>query len=99
MTDMDKAIEEARAAVLPFESWERLPGESGLTYSAFRAFRDYGPERNIRKAVERQFRKAEGHDAKIEAAIARKYRVFSDATQAATLLVQSIPPAGAGGGL
>jgi hypothetical protein len=35
MTDMDKAIEEARVAVLPAnlrfdESWERLPGESGL---------------------------------------------------------------------
>jgi hypothetical protein len=52
MTDMDKAIEEARAAVLPFESWERLPGESGAAYAAFCAFRDYGPERNIRKAVE-----------------------------------------------
>jgi hypothetical protein len=52
MTDMDKAIEEARAAVMPFESWERLPGESGFAYAAFRAFRDYGPERNIRKAVE-----------------------------------------------
>jgi hypothetical protein len=52
MTDMDKAIEEAKAAVLPFESWERLPGESGLAYAAFCAFRDFGPERNIRKAVE-----------------------------------------------
>jgi hypothetical protein len=52
MTDMDKAIEEARAAVLPFESWERLPGESGAAYAAFCAYRDFGPERNIRKAVE-----------------------------------------------
>jgi hypothetical protein len=52
MTDMDKAIEEAKAVVLPFESWERLPGESGLAYTAFCAFRDFGPERNIRKAVE-----------------------------------------------
>ena len=52
MTDMDKAIEEAKASVLPFESWERLPGESGAAYSAFCAYRDYGPERNIRKAVE-----------------------------------------------
>jgi hypothetical protein len=52
MTDMDKAIEEARAAVMPFESWERLPGESGLAYAAFCTFRDYGPERNIRKAVD-----------------------------------------------
>jgi hypothetical protein len=52
MTDIDKSIEEAKAAVLPFESWERLPGESELAYTAFCAFRDYGPERNIRKAVE-----------------------------------------------
>jgi hypothetical protein len=51
MTDMDKAIEQARAAVMPFESWERLPGESALAYAAFCAFRDYGPERNIRKAA------------------------------------------------
>jgi hypothetical protein len=52
MTDMDKAIEEAKAAVMPFESWERLPGESGAAYSAFCTYRDYGSERNIRKAVE-----------------------------------------------
>jgi hypothetical protein len=76
MTDMDKAIEEARAAVMPFESWERLPGESGLAYAAFCAFRDYGPERNIRKAVEGQFNKAELSGAKIETAIAKKYRVW-----------------------
>jgi hypothetical protein len=76
MTDMDKAIEEARAAVMPFESWERLPGESALAYAAFCAFRDYGPERNIRKAVEGQFRKAEPYNTKIEAAIAKKYRVW-----------------------
>jgi hypothetical protein len=76
MTDMDKAIEEARAAVLPFESWERLPGESGLAYAAFCAFRDYGPERNIRKAVEGQFNKAELSGVKIETAIAKRYRVW-----------------------
>jgi hypothetical protein len=52
MTDFDKAIEQAKAEILPFESWERLPGESGGAYSAFCAFRDYGSDRNIRKAVE-----------------------------------------------
>jgi hypothetical protein len=52
MTDMDKAIEEARAAIMPFESWEQLPGESGRAYAAFCAFRDLGPERNIHKAVD-----------------------------------------------
>ncbi|GHU63603.1 hypothetical protein FACS189445_6840 [Spirochaetia bacterium] len=52
MTDMDKVIEEAKAAVMPFESWERLTGESGAAYAAFCAFRDLGLERNIRRAVE-----------------------------------------------
>jgi hypothetical protein len=52
MTDIGRAIEEAKASVMPFESWERLPGETGAAYAAFRAFRDLGLERNIRKAVE-----------------------------------------------
>ena len=52
MTDFEKVIEEAKAAVLPFESWERLTGESSLAYAAFCAFRDLGAERNIRRAVE-----------------------------------------------
>ena len=52
MTDFEKAIEEAKAEVLPFESWERLPGESGAAYMAFCAYRDYGADRNIRKALE-----------------------------------------------
>jgi hypothetical protein len=91
MTDIDKTIEEAwpksaLAAIMPFESWERLPGESGVAYSAFCAFRDFGPERNIRKAVEGQFRKAELPTEfppaaktprnELEAIIAKKYRVW-----------------------
>jgi hypothetical protein len=52
MTDFDKAIEEAKAEILPFESWEKLSGESSLAFSAFCSFRDLGAERNIRKAVE-----------------------------------------------
>jgi len=57
MTDIDKTIKEAwsksaLAEILPFESWERLPGETGAAFSAFCAFRDLGAERNIRKAVE-----------------------------------------------
>jgi hypothetical protein len=51
MTDMDKAVEEGRGALLPFESWERLPGESSAAYAAFCAFRDFGPERNVRRVV------------------------------------------------
>ena len=29
MPDIDKIIDEAKSCLLPFESWERLPGESG----------------------------------------------------------------------
>jgi hypothetical protein len=52
MIGIDKIIEEAKAETLPFESWERLIGESSLAFSAFCVFRDLGAERNIRKAVE-----------------------------------------------
>jgi hypothetical protein len=52
MTDIDKTIDEAKAAILPFESWGRLVGESSAAYAAFCAYRDYGPERNIRRTVE-----------------------------------------------
>ena len=52
MTDIDKTIEEAKAAILPYECWERLTGESSLAYAAFCVFRDLGAERSIRKAVE-----------------------------------------------
>ena len=52
MTDIDKVIEEAKAEMMPFESWERLPGETSAAFAAFCAFRDFGPERNIRKAVD-----------------------------------------------
>jgi len=52
MNDIEKAIEEAKADMLPFESWERLNGESSAAFSAFCVFRDLGLERNIRKAVE-----------------------------------------------
>jgi hypothetical protein len=52
MTDINKAIEEAKADSLPFESWERLTGESAGAFGAFCVFRDLGFERNIRKAVE-----------------------------------------------
>ena len=73
MTDFDKAVEEAwpnsaLAEMLPFESWERLAGESSLAFAAFCAFRDVGPERSIRKAVE----SAEQD----EAVRAKRYRVW-----------------------
>jgi hypothetical protein len=68
MIDFDKAIEEAKALNLPYESWERLPGETGAAFSAFCAFRDCGLERNIRKAIE-TVEKDEGVRAK-------RYRVW-----------------------
>ena len=52
MTNIDRMLLEAQAEVLPFESWERLPGESGAAFAAFCAYRDFGFDRNIRKAVE-----------------------------------------------
>jgi len=52
MTDFEKAIEEAKSEMLPYESWERLTGETSAAFSAFCAFRDCGADRNIRKAVE-----------------------------------------------
>jgi hypothetical protein len=57
MTDFEKAIEaawpkSALADMLPFESWERLAGESGAAFAAFCAYRDLGLERNIRKAAD-----------------------------------------------
>jgi hypothetical protein len=52
MTDIDKTIEEVKAEMLPYESWEKLAGETSLAFSAFCAFRDLGAARNIRRAVE-----------------------------------------------
>jgi hypothetical protein len=68
MTDIDKAIEEAKTEILPFESWERLAGESGAAFAAFCAFRDCGLERNVRRAVESV--------EKDEAVRAKRYRVW-----------------------
>jgi len=68
MTDFDKTIEEAKAAMLPFESWERLTGESSAAFAAFCAFRDFGAERSIRKAVD-------GYE-KDEEVRAKRYRVW-----------------------
>jgi len=57
MTDIDKAIEEAWPQgalrdMLPYESWERLTGETSAAFAAFCSYRDLGAERNIRRAVE-----------------------------------------------
>jgi hypothetical protein len=52
MNDIEKVIEEAKAEVLPFESWEMLQGEKAPAFAAFCSYRDLGAERNIRRAVE-----------------------------------------------
>jgi hypothetical protein len=70
MTDIEKAIEETKAELLPFESWERLTGESPAAFSAFCVFRDYGPERNIRKAVEAK------HEGESDTLIEKQYRLW-----------------------
>jgi hypothetical protein len=64
----DETIEAVRLELLPFESWERLAGESAAAYAAFCAFRDFGAERNIRKAV--------GAAEKDETKQGKKYRVW-----------------------
>jgi transketolase len=53
MTNIDKILDEAKAGVMPFESWEMLTGETSAAFAAFCVYRDYGLERNIRKAVDR----------------------------------------------
>jgi hypothetical protein len=66
--DSAKVYEEVMASILPFESWEKLKGESGAAYAAFCVFRDFGVDRNIKKAV-----------ASVETDAARrerKYRVW-----------------------
>ena len=68
MTDFDKAIEQAKAEILPFESWERLPGETSAAFAAFCAFRDFGADRNIRNAVD--------STEKDEGVRAKRYRVW-----------------------
>ena len=53
---------------LTYESWERQKGETSLAFSAFCSFRDYGPERNIKKALLRV--------EQDEAGANRKYRTW-----------------------
>jgi plasmid maintenance system killer protein len=74
MTDFDKAIEEAKADVLPYESWERLAGESSAAFAAFCSFRDFGAERNIRKAAMRSM--AGDETEKDQGKREKRYRVW-----------------------
>jgi hypothetical protein len=75
MTDIDKIIDEAwhqdgLTELLPFKCWERLTGEKGEAFTAFCKYRDFGSERNIRKAVEAVYK------GEVPSVIERKYRMW-----------------------
>jgi hypothetical protein len=74
MNEKPDVYEDIKKELLPYESWERLPGESGLAHAAFCAYRDYGPERNIRKAVEAECNKQHGGDDRNRSE--RRYRMW-----------------------
>jgi hypothetical protein len=76
MTDMEKTIAEVKAEILPFESWGRISGESGAAYAAFCVYRDFGPERNIRKAVEAQLSKQECNADGSTAKTGKRYQMW-----------------------
>jgi hypothetical protein len=50
-SDFKKIFDESVNSMLPFESWEKLSKESGAAFSAFCMFRDYGTERNLKRAL------------------------------------------------
>jgi len=74
MQKTDALYDEVKKEVLPFESWERLSEESSPAFAAFCAYRDYGAERNIRKAVEAEFKKEHGELDK--RAVDKRYRIW-----------------------
>jgi hypothetical protein len=76
MTDIEKTIAETKAEMLPFESWERLTGESSGAYAAFIAYRDYGPERNIRRAVEAALAGKDGEAGPERGTVEKRYRMW-----------------------
>ena len=53
MKNIDKILEEARAEIMPFNSWEFLPKESGEAFAAFCVYRDLGFSRTIKKAIDK----------------------------------------------
>ncbi|GHU18088.1 hypothetical protein FACS1894163_09730 [Spirochaetia bacterium] len=85
MTGNEKNIEEVGlpgclAEVMPFESWERLSGESAAAFAAFCFYRDYGPERNIRRAAEvavlAEDTEAAVDDPAVQKRIGKRYRLW-----------------------
>jgi hypothetical protein len=74
MNDISELYEDIKKELLPFESWERLGGESGAAYAAFCAYRDYGSCRNIRKAAEAECKKQHGEYDRSR--IEKRYRMW-----------------------
>jgi hypothetical protein len=50
--DNEKLFDKVKENLLSFECWEKLAKESAAAYAAFCVFRDYGSDRNIKRAVE-----------------------------------------------
>jgi hypothetical protein len=63
-------IDSIKAELLPYESWEKLPKESAAAFAAFCVFRDYGAERNIKRAL----RSVESDNIKY----AKRYRTWRE---------------------
>jgi hypothetical protein len=74
MNEAPELYEDIKKELLPFESWERLTGESAAAYAAFRTYRDYGADRNIRKAVEADCKKQHGEYD--QGKITKRYRMW-----------------------
>jgi hypothetical protein len=76
MNETKDLFEEIKGELLPFESWERLPGETSGAYAAFSEYRDFGPERNIRKAVEAYFQKEHRDFGSDRSKVEKRYRMW-----------------------
>jgi hypothetical protein len=50
--DNEKLFDKVKDNLLPFEYWEKLSKERAASFAAFCVFRDYGSDRNIKRAVE-----------------------------------------------
>jgi len=53
MKSIDRVLDEAKAGMMPFNSWELLPKESAEAFAAFVIYRDLGFGRNIKLAIEK----------------------------------------------
>jgi len=53
MKNIDKVLDEAKAGIMPFNSWELLPKESAEAFAAFVVYRDLGFGRSIKSAIEK----------------------------------------------